>query len=107
MVFWKDRKIPVIIIGEDEVPIGLFHPRFQSQLVAVCWCGHSPIGYLEGDRLAANVLWYAMHYHFELRRYYKEKPNTWLLPFYLEFQAIWERVSGEVPEGLKTEGPVG
>ena len=39
--YHKDRNVPILLIGEDEVPMGFFHPRFQSRIVYTFWWGHA------------------------------------------------------------------
>lgn len=54
--YMNTRNVPIILIGEDEVPVAFFHYRFQSKMVIVRFDGHSPCGELQVGRLAATVL---------------------------------------------------
>jgi hypothetical protein len=53
--FQKTRNVPVILVG-SEIPSVCFFSLFFPRLRIISWEGHSPVGFLEPERIGATIL---------------------------------------------------
>lgn len=111
-MYWKATNIPIVLIGENEIPLGLFHPRFQAKLVVSRWFGHCPVGLLSLKRVASTLLNEGLKWHLYFRRHrfllYNDRRRIENVPTYWFLKPLWARggrkghsypVMFNIPEG--------
>lgn len=61
--------IILIVIAEEQIPPGLLNPRLKHLILFVRWEGTAPVGLIQGERLAATILYHALTTHLNQRAF--------------------------------------